>query len=100
MKFMRLIHILSLTAIICVPGAYADQAAYLSKKSAQKAAALLKINDEVRYYCKPCGDKDFRKIYIHSKEVVHTGHQEYYEVKLNEKGIDLAYTYILLSASV
>lgn len=94
MIFIRLIQILSLTAILCVPSAYADQAAYLSKKTALKAAALIKINDEVRYYCKPCGDMDFRKVYINSNEVVHTGHQEYYEVKLNGKGIDLAYTYI------
>jgi hypothetical protein len=73
---------------------WADQAAWISKKDAEAAAARIKSGDEVREYCKPCGDKGYGVIKVTRVEVAHTGEGDYYEVRLNGKGIDLAYVYI------
>ncbi len=81
--------------LVLVPAlSSADQAAWISKKDAEAAAAKITPGDEVREYCKPCGDKGYRVIKVTKVEVAHTGEGSYYEVRLNGKGIDLAYTYI------
>lgn len=71
----------------------ADQAAYITKAQAEKAAAFLKDKKQIRHYCAPCDDKGDRVEDIKSVEAAEAGYQNYWEVKINGEGIDLAYVY-------
>lgn len=74
--------------------ALADQAAYITKEQAQKAAAFLKDKKQIRHYCAPCDDKGDRVEDISSVEAVEVKDSKpYWEVLVNGKGIDLAYVY-------
>jgi hypothetical protein len=77
---------LSLTAL-------ADQAAYVTEMQAKKAAEFLKEKGKIKHFCAPCGDKESRLEVIETIEAVPTGYENYWEVKVNGKGIDLAYVY-------
>ena len=88
-KFSQL---LLISIILSSQNLYADQASYLSKQVAQKAASLIRTGQEIRDYCKPCGDEGFKRIFVNNKAVVYTGDENYYQVMINGIGIDLAYT--------
>lgn len=81
-----------LTALLAV-SAFADQAAYITKAQAEKAAAFLKDKKQIRHFCAPCDDKGDRVEDITAVEAVDANYQSYWEVKVNGKGIDLAYVY-------
>ncbi len=72
---------------------FADQAAYITKAQADKAAAFLKDKKQIRHYCAPCDDKGDRVEEIAKVEAVKVDYQHYWEVQVNGKGIDLAYVY-------
>lgn len=86
-------------AIICLStllavSAFADQAAYVTQKQAEKAAAFLKDKKEIRHYCEPCDDKGDKTEAISTVDaVVVDASKGYWEVKVNGEGIDLAYVY-------
>ena len=71
----------------------ADQAAYITKSEADKAAAFLKDKKQLRHYCAPCDDKGDRVEDIVDVTAVKVDYQNYWEVQVNGKGIDLAYVY-------
>lgn len=71
----------------------ADQAAYITRVQAEKAAAFLKDKKEIRHYCAPCDDKGDEVEEITTVEAAPAGYHDYWEVKVNGKGIDLAYVY-------
>lgn len=72
----------------------ADQAAYITKAQAEKAAAFLKDKKQVRHYCAPCDDKGDRVEDVSTVEAVAVkDSQPHWEVLVNGKGIDLAYVY-------
>jgi hypothetical protein len=74
--------------------ALADQAAYITKEQAQKAAAFLKNKKQIRHYCAPCDDKGDKVEDISTVEAVAVeSSKPYWEVKVNGEGIDLAYVY-------
>jgi hypothetical protein len=74
--------------------AFADQAAYITQKQAEKAAAFLKDKPEIRHYCAPCDDKGDKTEAVSTVEaVVADASKGYWEVKVNGEGIDLAYIY-------
>lgn len=73
--------------------AFADQAAYITQSEAQKAAALLKTQKQIKHYCAPCGDKTVKTEDVDKVEAAPAGYQSYWEVKINGVGIDLAYVY-------
>ena len=81
------------TALVFAIPVYADQAAYISEKQAKKAVKLLKKKKVLMHLCEPCGDTVPESIEIDTIEAVKTGYQDYWEVKVNGKGIDLAYIY-------
>ena len=84
------IFILAILAITIL----ADQAAYITKEQAQKAAAFLKDKKQIRHYCNPCDDKGDRVEDISTVEAVEVKESKpYWEVLVNGKGIDLAYVY-------
>ena len=83
----------SLVIAIFAVAAYADQAAYITKAQAEKAATFLTGKMQIRHYCAPCDDKGDRVEDIKDVVAAPAGYQEYWEVKVNGEGIDLAYIY-------
>ena len=73
----------------------ADQAAYISKDEAMAAHALLQKSTTIKSFCAPCGDHNSVLIPVKTIDVTYTNYQNYWEVQINGKGIDLAYTYFL-----
>lgn len=73
--------------------AFADQAAYITKDQAERAVALLKDKAQIKHYCEPCDDKSITVQNIETIEAVPAGYEDYWEVKVNGEGIDLAYVY-------
>ena len=90
--FKRSLIALGLLAILAIAG-FADQAVWISKADAQKTAAFLKDTAEIVNYCKPCDDKSKTLEKIETVTAAATGTDAYWEVKVNGKGIDLAYVY-------
>jgi hypothetical protein len=89
-KLIISLFILAISAISIL----ADQAAYITKEQAQKAAAFLKDKKQIRHYCAPCDDKGDRVEDISTVEAVEVKDSKpYWEVLVNGKGIDLAYVY-------
>lgn len=73
--------------------AFADQAAYVTKAQAEKAAAFLKEQKQIRHYCAPCDDKGDKTEDVTDVSAAPAGYQDFWEVKVNGEGIDLAYVY-------
>jgi hypothetical protein len=71
----------------------ADQAWYLTQAEAQKAVALLKNQKQIKHFCAPCGDKAVETENIEDLTLSPVGSFDDWEVKINGKGIDLAYVY-------
>jgi hypothetical protein len=71
----------------------ADQAAYITKAQADKAAAFLKDKKQIRHYCSPCDDKGDKVEDVKKIEAVKVDYQDFWEVQVNGAGIDLAYVY-------
>ncbi|AGH94550.1 hypothetical protein [Pseudobdellovibrio exovorus] len=74
--------------------ASADQCAYISKAQAGKALKALVDASKVQTLCEPCGETRAQTVRVESLGMKKTGYQNYSEVTVNEKGIDLAYTYV------
>jgi hypothetical protein len=75
----------------------ADQAAWNSKHDADAGAALIVVGTELRGYCKPCGDKVYEPVVVRSVIVAKPAmdpHGPYFEVRVNGRGVDLAYEYV------
>ena len=85
--------LLSVVLAVLAVAAYADQAAYITQAQAVKAAAFLKDKKQIRHYCAPCDDKGDRVEDIETVEAAPAGYQQFWEVKVNGEGIDLAYVY-------
>ena len=75
--------------------AFADQAAYILKNNTLHAVALLRDKKQIRHYCEPCGDNTYRVEDVGTVESAFTNYENYWEVKLNGAGIDLAYVYYI-----
>lgn len=78
----------------------ADQAAYLSRDVALVASQRLKLGDEVRLYCRPCGDQRYQVISLNAIAIEPVPESDRVELYLNHEGVDLAYTYIHRQGSV
>lgn len=91
----RMLKILSFVTLLFIfsVAAYADQAAYITKAQAEKAAVFLTSKKQITHYCHPCDDHSVRTEDIVTVEAVPAGYQDYWEVKVNGVGIDLAYVY-------
>ena len=81
-------------AFVAERTANADQAAWNSRRDSAKAVRLLAEADAVIHYCAPCGDTTSRRETIESIAIaqVEPGSQ-YWEVRINGEGVDLAYVY-------
>lgn len=78
--------------------AFADQCAYITHDEAARAVLLLQKGAVVGYSCAPCGDVGINEIEVVSSAVVASANfQDFSQVLINGKGVDLAYTYIQTS---
>lgn len=87
--------------------ALADQCAYVSKREASEAAALvkklLKKNQSILAYCELCDDATPIKIKVQSVGIQNVNYpdnngQPQYELLINGQGVDLAYTFVPTSS--
>lgn len=79
--------------LLLMANVMADQAAYITLEQSKEAVQLLEGAQQVRFFCAPCGDKESELVEVFKIETVHTGYENYWEVQINNQGIDLAYTY-------
>ncbi|MBY0516641.1 MAG: hypothetical protein K2P81_07030 [Bacteriovoracaceae bacterium] len=87
----------SLFAVMCLVVAapvFADQCAYVTKQQAKKAVIALINAKEIHELCEPCGETVAQKVVLKSIAMNPTNYQGTYEVTVNGKGIDAAYTYV------
>lgn len=90
---MKKLFVVILILVFTSLTAFADQAAYVSEQQAKNAVELLRDNVEIKYFCAPCEDQTVELVDIDSIEAAPAGYQNYWEVKINGEGIDLAYAY-------
>jgi hypothetical protein len=90
MKKAILISIVSL----CSASAFADQCAFITKTQAEKAVKAIIETQSVQGLCEPCGETKAQNIQVDSVGLRKAGYQDFSEVVINNKGIDLAYTYV------
>ena len=74
--------------------ALADQCSYITKEQSIKAIARLNLGQTIYQYCEPCGDRIPTPLSIKELSATTTGYEDYWEVKVNNSNIDLAYTFI------
>ncbi len=97
-KVKSLLSILSCTVVgcyglLCFP-ALADQCAYITKEQAKRAISRLNLNQTIYLLCEPCGEKMPQATVITNLSMETVDYQDFWQVKVNEKGIDLAYVFI------
>jgi hypothetical protein len=73
---------------------YADQCAYTSKQQAIAAVSHLDENQTIYELCEPCGDNVPKALKIKSVSAGTVGYESLWGVKVNDRNIDLAYTYV------
>ena len=74
---------------------FADQAAWVSRAEAERALKVLASQQTVRHYCAPCGDSSIRSEAVESIGLYKVPDSDYWEIRINGKGVDLAYLYFL-----
>ncbi len=77
------------------PWVWADQAAFLQRQQAVRAGNQVDLDQEVRLYCRPCGDEWAESLIVTQIGISPAGYEDYFELWLNERSVDLAYTYVL-----
>jgi len=60
----------------------ADQAAYISQESAQKAVEIIKQAKKIKSYCAPCGDEKAETIRVDEVKAKYTNYENFWEVFL------------------
>ena len=85
--------LVGVAALVSAVPVLADQQAYISEKNAKRAVKLLKKKKQIKHLCEPCGDAEVRTMDIATIEAVKTGYEDYWEVRINGKGVDLAYIF-------
>lgn len=87
--------LVALLSGILTNAAWADQCALISVEQAGKALDFLKPGGAIVEFCEPCGDKDFySKPEQTITDVQARQEQEYWSVRVNGTGLDLAYTFV------
>ena len=77
-----------------VPAAYADQCSYISKPQAIAAFSHLNLGQRIYSFCELCGDRVPQPVVVKSLSIANTPSGGYWQVLVNGRNIDLAYTYI------
>lgn len=79
--------------LIAAMSVFADQAAWVSRAEAARALEELAGAEWIRHYCAPCGDKAVRSEAVQSIGLFKIEGENYWEIRVNGKGVDLAYVY-------
>lgn len=74
--------------------ALADQCAYITKAQALTAVFRLNAGQTIYQLCEPCGETAATPVAIESLAISTVGYQDFWQVKINEEGIDLAYVFV------
>ena len=103
-----LVQVLAVSLVgLTVQQAFADQCAYVSKREASEAAALIKKlvkkNQSVLSYCELCDDVSPKKVVVKSVGIRNVDYPDQngepqYELLINGQGYDLAYTFVPTSS--
>ena len=96
--FTQIFCIIFAKLLFVCPSAWADQCAYISKELAIAAVSRLNLEDDIYSYCEPCEDKSPEPIKVTSLAAKTTGYKNYWEIDVNNTGIDLAYTFIKIDS--
>lgn len=83
---------LFLLGCITIP-AFADQAAWISRNEASRALKELAEATSIKHFCAPCDDQSVTDEAIENIGLFRVEGQNYWEIRVNGKGIDLAYVY-------
>lgn len=88
------------TTVAIASPAMADVCAQTNKAAADKAAKVLSVIDGVLRYCAPCGDATPSSVSVRKAVAAPVADDATaYEVRVNGKVEDLAYLYVMKSAS-
>lgn len=95
--------IIASTILMTASLTQANQCAYVTKNYAQKTTDVLgkeiDTTTTVASWCEPCGETkaDAKKKIgekIKSVQITHTGYEDFYEIHINGRSVDMAYTYV------
>jgi hypothetical protein len=81
-------------SLLWASAARADQCAYVTKAQAMAAFNQLSIGQTIYEFCELCGDKTPKPLVVNTLSMGNTPTPGYWQVLVNGKNIDLAYTYI------
>lgn len=95
MRNIKYIALAFLLTVFTASITLADQAAWITKAQAEKAVTLLKDKTQIRHYCNPCKDKGDRVQDVNTVDLAKIEDEDFWEVKINGEGVDLAYVYYL-----
>ena len=86
--------VITLTVLLPALSARADQCMLIPKQQALAAMTRLEPGDKIYSLCELCGEKQPKAIRIKTIELVNDPRTKLWEIKINDRGIDLAYTYV------
>jgi hypothetical protein len=72
---------------------FADQAAWVSRAEAARALEILAKSESIIHYCAPCSNSVVRNEKVESIGLFRVEGENYWEIRVNGKGVDLAYVY-------
>ena len=82
-----------LAALLSATPVLADQAAWITRDEAARALKILAEFGSIKHFCAPCGDTKVTTETIRSIGMYRIRNEDYWEIKVNGKGVDLAYVY-------
>ncbi|MGB5770916.1 MAG: hypothetical protein WBM32_13765 [Crocosphaera sp.] len=94
LKQFKIVTLAIIIILLSSRATYADQCSYVDKEQALKAATFLQLNQLIYLFCEPCGETTPRPVTIQSISVGTVGYQNFWQLSINNKGVDLAYTYV------
>jgi hypothetical protein len=89
-----LLSLFSLMIIVFSLSAQADQCSLITQEQALRAESLLLNSRRIQNLCELCGETSPSLITFETLIARPAGLENYWEVLLDEKNIDLAYTYV------
>jgi hypothetical protein len=74
---------------------FADQCAYITKEQAKRALRIAVEAEKVELFCEPCGETVPTLVpVVSSIGIRDVNYKGFWELQVNGKGVDLAYTFV------
>ena len=92
----QLLITIATTLSICLSAvsARADQCMLIPKQQALAAMSRLEVGAKIYSLCELCGEKQPQLITIHKVELANDPSSKLWQLEINDRQIDLAYTYV------